>query len=321
VLSTRIIDNEKDRLATIAVAPLMSCSARLPVYVVLIGAFFPVAYAGLVLFSLYATGIVLAALVAWALRRTVLRGPRSVLMMELPVYQRPSLRVVTGQVGSAVREFLVLAGTVIFATSVVIWALSYYPRPAEIHEAFEAKREAVRAELAPEQHEAALETLDAAEGAAYLEQSWLARGGKAMQPVFEPAGFDWRITVGILAAFPARELILPTLGVLYSIGEVDPGAYDVASLEGAAEQPDGLRETLRASMRPDGSHAFTPLVALGLMVFFALCSQCMGTLAAIRRETRSWRWPVFVFSYMTVLAWLVAVALFQVGTALGLGGA
>jgi ferrous iron transport protein B len=223
-------------------------------------------------------------------------------MMELPVYQRPSLRVVTGQVGSAVREFLVLAGTVIFATSVVIWALSYYPRPAEIHEAFEAKREAVRAELAPEQHEAALETLDAAEGAAYLEQSWLARGGKAMQPVFEPAGFDWRITVGILAAFPARELILP-------------------SLEGAAEQPDGLRETLRASMRPDGSHAFTPLVALGLMVFFALCSQCMGTLAAIRRETRSWRWPVFVFSYMTVLAWLVAVALFQVGTALGLGGA
>lgn len=320
VLATRIIDTERDRLATMVVAPLMSCSARLPVYVVLIGAFFPTHLAGLVLFGLYLTGIVFAVLVAWALRRTVLRGAHSVLMMELPAYQRPAPRVVLGQVGAAVREFMVLAGTVIFATSVVIWALSYYPRPAEIHDGFEAKREAAVAAVADEgAREATIAALDDAEKAAYLEQSYLARMGKAVQPVFEPAGFDWRVTVGILSAFPARELILPTLGVLYSVGEVDPGAYDIASLEAPSEEPDGLRDMLRASARPDGSAAFTPLVALGLMVFFALCSQCMGTLAAIRRESRSWRWPVFTFAYMTALAWVAAVVIHQVGTALGYG--
>lgn len=317
VLSTRIIDNERDRLATMVVLPLMSCSARLPVYVVLIGAFFPVRWAGLVLFGMYSLGIVIAVLVAWALRRSALRGTHSALMMELPAYQRPSGRVVFAQVRSAVREFMVLAGTVIFATAVVIWALSYYPRPAGIHAAFEERREAVIA-AGPAEQDAMLASIDNAERAAYLEQSWLAGMGKAVQPVFEPAGFDWRITVGILAAFPARELILPTLGVLYSVGDVDPGAYDIASLESAGE-PDGLREMLRASVRPDGSRSFTPLVALGVMVFFALCSQCMGTLAAIRRESRSWRWPLFTFAYMTLLAWVAAVAVHLVGTALGLG--
>lgn len=318
VLSTRIIDNERDRLATMVVTPLMSCSARLPVYVVLIGAFFPVKWAGLVLFGLYAMGIVFAVLVAWALRRSVLRGSHSVLMMELPAYQRPSWKVVYSQVRTAVREFLVLAGTVIFGTAVLIWALSYYPRPADIHDAFEVRREAVRVHVPAQEAQAeAIGRIDDAEKAAYLEQSWLADMGKAVQPVFEPAGFDWRISVGILAAFPARELILPTLGVLYSVGEVDPGAYDIASLETADDAPDGLREMLRGSTRADGSHAFTPLIALAVMVFFALCSQCMATLAAIRRESRSWRWPVFTFLYMTVLAWVAAVVVFQVGSALG----
>ena len=318
VLATRIIDTERDRLATMVVAPLMSCSARLPVYVVLVGAFFPAHLAGLVLFGLYVTGIVVAVLVAWALRRTVLRGAHSVLMMELPAYQRPSPKVVLSQVGSAVREFMVLAGTVIFATSVLIWALSYYPRPASIHDAFEAKRQAVATVVVDEgARDATLSVLDDAEKAAYLEQSWLADVGKTVQPVFAPAGFDWRVTVGILSAFPARELILPTLGVLYSVGEVDPGAYDLASLGEAEQRPDGLREMLRASVRPDGKPSFSPLIALGLMVFFALCSQCMGTLAAIRRESRSWRWPAFTFAYMTVIAWIAAVAIYQVGTALG----
>ncbi|MGM0575455.1 MAG: ferrous iron transport protein B [Myxococcota bacterium] len=322
ILAARIIDDERDRLATIVTAPLMSCSARLPVYVVLIGAFFPVAWAGLVLFGMYALGIITAALVAWSLRKSVLKGPRSVLMMELPVYQRPSLRVVMGQVRVASREFMVLAGTVIFATSIVIWFFSYYPRPAGIHEDFEAQRQEVAAAVQDEQvREQRLAKLEAGERAAYLEQSWLARAGKAIQPVVEPAGFDWRTTVGILAAFPARELIVPTLGILYSAGEVDPGAYDVASLDVAAPKEDGLRANLREAMGSDGKRSFNPLVALSLMVFFALCSQCMSTLATIRRETRSWRWPVFTFVYMTVLAWLAAVAVYQMGSALGFGSA
>lgn len=322
VLSARIIDNERDRLATIAVAPLMSCSARLPVYVLLIGAFFPLHFAGVVLFGLYAMGIALAALVAYVLRKTVLRGDASVLMMELPPYQRPSFRVVYYQVRAAVLSFLMLAGTVIFSAAVVIWALSYYPRPLNIHESFEQKRADLQRSVGTgdvsvdelERYQFALEN---EERAAYLEQSYLSTIGKAIQPIFAPAGFEWRTTVGVLAAFPARELVIPTLGILYNVGDVDPGAYDLDHL---ATDSQGFRDRLHAAVREDGTKAFTPLVALSVMVFFALCSQCAGTLAAIRRETRSLKWPVFVFSYMTLFAWLASVALYQVGTMV-LGGA
>lgn len=329
VLSTRMIDNERERLATIAILPLMSCSARLPVYVILIAAFFPTAQSGLVLFSLYALGILIAALVAWILRRTKLRGEHAVLMMELPVYQRPSPRVVLGQVVSASKAFLVTAGTIIMVTAILIWVLSYYPRPSGIHEAHAAERAPHLAELATLAEDApereaitvALKDIDARERAAYLEQSLLAEAGKAIQPVFEPAGFDWRTTVGVLSAFPARELVIPTLGILYSVGDVDPGEFDIASLETvSAHRDEGLAGRLRAAKRSDGTPAWTTLSALAVMVFFALCSQCMATLGAIRRETRSWRWPIFVFSYMTALAWLMAVLVYQVGSALGLGG-
>lgn len=320
VMATRIIDNERDRIATIVVAPLMSCSARLPVYALLIGAFFPAAYGGVALLAMYLVGIVVAALVALILRRSVLRGPRSSLMMELPVYQRPSGRVVRGQVWAGCRDFLVLAGTVIFATSVVIWVLSYYPRPASLHTGFEEQRIAIAVSGAPAEVEAArLEHVDALEKASYLEQSFLADLGRLAHPVFAPAGWDWRTTVGVLAAFPARELVIPTLGVLYSLGDVDPGDFTVDGMSAGGEQREGLRAKLRAARHPDGTPVFGPLVATSVMVFFALCSQCMGTLAAIRRETRSWRWPVFTFTYMTVLAWIAAIAVFQLGRALGFG--
>ena len=316
ILATRIIADERDRIATIVVSPLMSCSARLPVYVVLIGAFFPTAWAGLVLLGLYALGIALAVLVALTLRRTVLTGGSSMLTMELPTYQRPAWRVVGNQVWVAVREFLVLAGTVIFATTIAIWFMSYYPRPMEIHQRFEEQRQVLAEESAPAQR---LDDIDDAEANAYFEQSLLARMGKGIQPAFAPAGFDWRTTVGILAAFPARELIIPTMGTLYSLGEIDPGEHDLASLGSGEEPRDGLREKLRSAVGPDGRPAFNGLVALALMVFFALCSQCAATLSAIRRETRSWRWPAFTFTYMTAFAWLAAVAVYQVGSLLGYG--
>lgn len=327
VLATRVIADERERLATIAVLPLMSCSARLPVYVVLIGAFFPSSMASLVLLSLYLLGIVVAALVAWALRRTRLKGQASHLLMELPVYQPPSAKVVWGQVKGAAREFLVLAGTIIVATSVVIWALSYYPRPAAISERFDTLRAPAQAALEHLDHgqaksatEGLIAQLDNAERSAYLEQSALADIGRAVQPVFALAGFDWRTTVGVIAAFPARELIIPTLGVLYSLGDVDAGTYDLAFLDQDDTSHDGLTARLMATRNDDGSPAWSPLIALSVMVFFALCSQCMGTLGAIYRETRTWKWPAFVFSYMTALAWLMAVLVYQVGSALGFGG-
>jgi len=319
ILGTRIIENERDRIATIVVAPLMSCSARLPVYVVLIGAFFPVAYAGTVLFGMYALGIVLAALVAWALRRTALKGGGSNFMLELPPYQRPQLKGIAIQVWTGVKTFIALAGTIIFGTAMVIWLLSYYPRPEHIHEKYEAERETISAmSLDEASMEEKIAEIDAEEESAYLENSILSDVGKTIQPVFAPAGFDWRTSVGILAAFPARELIVPTLGILYSLGEVDAGAHDVASLE-SDEAPDGLRAKLQNAVDSNGDKSFTPLIALALMVFFALCSQCAATLGAIRRETGSWKWPVFTFVYMTVFAWLGAVVIYQGGKLLGLG--
>lgn len=307
IVASRILSDERDRLATIAVAPLMSCSARYPVYVLLLAAFFPAHQAGLLLFALYALGVVTAALVALVLRRTVLRGGHSRLALELPVYQRPRLRLVLLQVLFAVKAFLRTAGTVIFVATLVVWALAYFPRPDAIHERFEQQRQAAPAGADGEEERA---RLDAAEGAAYLEQSYLAAIGHTIQPVFAPAGFDWRMTVGVLAAFPARELVLPTLGTLYSLGEVEAG-----------DDPDPrLRDALRSARGPDGQPIMSGLVALAAMAFFALCSQCAGTLAAIRRETHSWRWPLFTFVYMTVLAWLAAVAIYQVGRWLGFGG-
>lgn len=307
IVAARILGDERDRIATIVVAPLMSCSARLPVYVVLLAAFFPAHQAGLLLFLLYALGIVTAAVVALLLRRTVLRGGESALAMELPAYQRPRWRLVGAHTWLAVKAFLRTAGTVILGATLVVWALGYFPRPAAIHERFEAARAAAPAGEAGDAQRAALE---AQEAGAYLEQSWLAGIGRTIQPVFAPAGFDWRLTVGVLAAFPAREIVVPTLGTLYSLGEV----------EASPDAPDQrLTEALRTAPGPDGKPTMNGLVALAVMAFFALCSQCAGTLAAIRRETHSWRWPVFTFAYMTVLAWAVAVAIYQVGRLLGYG--
>ena len=195
----------------------------------------------------------------------------------------------------------------ILVATIVVWALGYFPRPAELHAQYETARAAVPA---GEAGDAERHRLDAAEAGAYLEQSYLARIGRTVQPVFAPAGFDWRMTVGILAAFPARELVVPTLGTLYSLGEVE------ASADAADPR---LSDELRRATGPDGKPTLDGLIALAVMAFFALCSQCAGTLAAIRRETNSWRWPVFTFVYMTVLAWLAAVAVYQIGRWLGYG--
>lgn len=305
IVASRILSDERDRLATIVVSPLMSCSARLPVYVVLLAAFFPPGQAGLLLFLLYLLGIVAAVVVALVLRRTVLRGGGSMLAMELPVYQRPRVRVVAFAAWLAVRGFLRTAGSVILVATVVVWALGYFPRSTDVHERFERERAATPAGAEGDE---ARRRIDARESATHLEGSWLATLGRTAQPLFAPAGFDWRMTVGVLAAFPARELVVPTLGTLYSLGDV----------EASADDPDlRLGEALRTTPGPDGKPAVNGLVALAVMAFFALCSQCAATLAAIRRETHSWRWPIFTFCYMTALAWTVAVAIYQIGRLLG----
>lgn len=315
VMATRSIQDPKARLTTILVCPLMSCSARLPVYVLLIGAFIePVtgpATAGLVLFAMHFVGLAVAVPVAFVFNRLVLKGRRTPFVLEMPPYRVPQIRDMAYRMWSRAREFVIRAGTIIFAMSILIWALSYFPRSTDVAERvreahvtqISSERGVAPAEAAQmlDANEELAGSLETATEGAYLEDSYLGRAGHAIQPVFAPAGFDWRITVGIIASFPAREVIISTMGILYNLGA------DVT------EEDSNLVAEMQQATLSDGSPVFTPLVAIALMVFFALCSQCMATLAAIERES-NWRWAAFTFIYMTALAWLGAVAVYQVGS-------
>ncbi len=320
VMATRVIEDRRDRLVTILVAPLMSCSARLPVYTLMIAAFIPsqaylgglIGLQGLTLFAMYILGIIVAALAALVMRKTILRGPTPPFVMELPAYRWPSPRVVLYRMTERGGEFLKRAGTVIFAVSVVMWGALHYPKLPE------PERAPLLAERA--RIEAALEKAPAKEAEALRDevagvedrieaeqkrQSFLGRAGHWIEPVVEPLGWDWRIGSAAIASFPAREVVVAALGVIFGVGE------DVAEGEGQARLRDALRSATHA--RTDRK-LFTVPVALSIMVFFALCAQCVSTLAVIRRETNSWAWPAFSFTYMTILAYLGALLTYQVGT-------
>ncbi|RUL88288.1 ferrous iron transport protein B [Tautonia sociabilis] len=321
VMATRVIEDRRDRMTTILVAPLMSCSARLPVYTLLIAAFIPPAAIGGVLsvqaatmVGLYSVGVVAAAGVAWALKRTVFRGPTPPFVMELPAYKWPSPRVVIFRMLDRGWSFVRRAGTIIVAVSVVMWALLYYPRLPE-READRYEQEVFALEAARERADdpdrvAELQARIAAiEARALGEQqrnSLLGRAGRMIEPAVRPLGWDWRIGAAALASFPAREVVVATLGVVFDIGT------DVEGEEGASR----LQSALREARWPDGRPLFSVPVALSIMVFFALCAQCVSTLAVIRRETNSWAWPAFSFAYMTALAYLGALLAYQLGSLL-----
>ena len=285
IMATRVIPNRRDRIATILAAPFMTCSARLPVYALLIAAFVPATKVGilnlqgLVLFALYLFGIVMGILTAFLMRKTTLRGPKPPFALMLPEFRRPNLQTVGIQLLGRAKIFLRRAGTVIFAVAVVIWALAYFPRSDEIPAGLD------------ENTAAALQ----------MEQSWLGRAGKFVEPVFEPLGWDWRVSSAVIASFPAREVVVAVLGTVYAVGD------------DADEST--LSARLKSAKRPDGSPMFTLPMVLGLLIFYALCLQCVATLAIIRRETNTWRWPVFAWAYMTTLGYLGALIAFQVGSA------
>jgi ferrous iron transport protein B len=315
IMATRAIEDRRDRLVTILIAPLMSCSARLQVYSLLIAALIPdyrylggwVRLQAVTLFALYLAGIVAAIVVALVLRRTLLRGRTPSFVMELPGYQLPSLRNVAARVGDSGWSFLQQAGTLIIAVAVVVWAAAYFPHDPRVEQDVRSRyadplgqfgtTEAAGADNAAMEQRIANEV-----AAAYIEHSYLGRAGKLLTPLVRPLGWDWRIGCAVIASFPAREVVIGTLGVIYQLGS-DP---DVAS--------SSLRETLRTATWPGSQRrVFNVPVALSIMVFFALCAQCAATLAVIRRETNSWRWPAFTFVYMTVLAYLGALVTYQVG--------
>ncbi len=326
IMAARTIENRRDRLLTILVAPLMSCSARLPVYLLLCGAFVPDVAVGVpflrlpavVLASMYALGIVVAAAVAWILSSTAFRGPPQPFVMELPSWRWPHAAIVLERAREAAWSFLYNAGTVILAVSVIVWALSNYPKNEEAIAAdMQAERASIETRFAdpatPEvdQDELAeeLAAFDEPDGparrGAIQRQSILGRAGRFIEPVVKPLGWDWRLGCAAIASFPAREVVLGTLSVLYNLPPDD-------------EDGTALERRLQAA-RWDGTNrkVFTLPVALSLMVFFALCAQCASTLVVIGRETGSWVWPMVTFVYMTVLAWIGAFAIYQFGTWMG----
>jgi len=305
VMASRVIENRRDRFATIMVAPLMSCSARLPVYLLLIAAFIPgttyfsgwLSLPAIVLMSMYMVGVVAAIPVAWILKKTLLRGEIAPFVLELPEYKVPSVKVVVSRVWDASKAFVIRAGTLIFAASILIWFAGYWPGDHAEQYRLETQLEsldednATRTEL--------ISQLDR-ESSQLLENSILGRTGHFIEPIVRPLGWDWKIGVGALASFPAREVIIATLGTIYSLG-------------GEAEE-DSLVGALQASTYEDGRPVYSIPVALSVMVFFALCAQCVSTLLVIRRETNSWFWPILSFSYMTLLAYFGAWLTFAISS-------
>jgi ferrous iron transport protein B len=342
IMAARVIENRRDRLATILVAPLMSCSARLPLYALLIGVFLsdPWWLPGVALFGMYLIGLIVAPLVALTLKRTLLRGATPPFVMELPAFRCPQLKTVVRRMTGAGWAFIRRAGTFILATMILVWALQYFPASRSDGQTFEKEIEALENKVkAKEKELAALEaepSADANEDARkqsiedtkkeledlqtkvnethgeWKRQSYLGRAGRALEPVFAPLGWDWRIGMAALASFPAREVIVSTLGMIYNQGDVDP--KEIRESANPGDTP--LGKTIRTEWQDEKGtpRANQPrLVALSLLVFFALCCQCVSTLAVIRRETNSWSWPIFTFTYMTVLAYLAALAVFQIG--------
>ncbi|PYX63287.1 MAG: ferrous iron transport protein B [Acidobacteria bacterium] len=323
IMATRTIENRKDRLVTILVAPLMSCSARLPVYTVLIAACIPdrrvlgfLKLSGLTMLSMYLLGIIIALFMAWLFKKTILKGPTPLLIMELPPYKRPLLRIVLRHMWDRSKLFVRRAGTVILGISILLWALATYPKNPSIARSFGEQRQTVLAGVPAKSaaeadglRKAQLEKIDKDEAGANLRQSYAGRFGRLIEPLIRPLGFDWQMGIGIVSSFAAREVFVSTMSLVYNVGK----------MEDKQKGNQTLANTMRALKNPDGTAVYTPLVAITLMVFYVFALQCVSTVAIVRRETNSWKWPVFQWLYMGILAWTLAFITYQGGRLLGWG--
>ena len=301
VMATRTMENPKDRLATILVAPFMSCSARLPVYTLLIGVFFAEYTAlskAMIMLSLYATGILAAAGSAYLFKRSLLRGPTPAFILEMPTYKLPQLSQIGRAVWTNSTEFLRRAGTIIFSMSVLLWAMSYYPRLPE------PRADEISATVLQQTNDQG--AADIAVASAQQEHSIAGRFGHALEPLIRPLGYDWKIGVGLIGSFAAREVFVSTMAITYASGDEDTGLADA------------MRNDTYSARYGDlaGRPVWTPLIAVSVLVWFVLAMQCMSTLAVVKRETGGWKWPLFMLGYMNALAYVVCFVLYQVGTRL-----
>ena len=333
IMATRTIESPKDRLVTILVSPLMSCSARLPVYTLLIAACIPnitvlgfFKLTGLTMLAMYLLGIVVALLMAWLFKKTLLKGETPMLIMELPPYKRPLLRVVLRHMWDRSKLFIKRAGTVILGINIVLWGLATYPPSKSLTEEFATRRAALRAQAGNGTDGAAmiqmpsttvsptgttlrtqLAELDNEEAGAKLRQSFAGRLGRWIEPAIAPLGFDWKMGIGIISSFAAREVFVSTMSTVYNVGKADDTESSMKS----------LAATLKAQRRANGELIYTPLTAITLMVFYVFALQCVSTVAVVRRETNSWKWPAFQWAYMGILAWGLAFLTYRIGLLLG----
>jgi ferrous iron transport protein B len=303
IMATRTIEDRRDRFATIMIAPFMSCSARLPVYTLMISAFFAgqtifgvVSLGAVIMLGMYALGIAAAVVVAFVLKRTLLNAPPPPFIMELPPYRTPNVRTVFQNMFERSWLFVKRAGTVILAISIILWALAYFPRMPESSAAAGVSENV-------QQPSATADGSDIA--GKQLEQSYAGMLGHAIEPVIEPLGFDWKIGVALIASFAAREVLVSTLSIIYNVGKE------------ANEESETLISAIRDAKRDDGTLVWRPLTGVTLMVFFVLAMQCMSTVAVVRRETNSWAWTLFMVGYMTALAYSAAFVTFQAGKYFG----
>jgi len=293
IMATRVIPDRRDRIATILAAPFMTCSARLPIYALLIAAFVPdqsvgwMNLQGLVLFVLYLLGIIGGLGTALLLKSSALKGPKPHFMLALPEFRTPNLQTVAIKLFDRARIFLKRAGTLIFTVAILVWTLAYFPR-------MDTDTQYTMTANTAELDQTGIANTRAA---AQMEQSWLGRIGRTIEPIFRPLGWDWRVSSAVIAGFPAREVVVAVMGTMYAVG--------------SQADEEHLSERLRSATWPDGSLVFTLPMVLGMLVFYAWCLQCAATLATIRRETNSWRWPVFAWTYMTTVGYTGALVIYQ----------
>lgn len=299
IMSTRTIESRNSRMITMLINPLMSCSARLPVYILLAGAFFP-DHAGLILFGLYITGILLAVLMARLFKRFLFKKEDVPFVMELPPYRMPTLKSILIHMWEKARQYLRKMGGVILVASIIIWFLGYFPRHSEGMEVYDQQIEVVENSSASvEEKEEVISELERLKAMVHQESSYIGRIGHAIQPVLAPLGFDWKMSVSVLTGMAAKEVVVSTLSVLYT---------------GESEESQILPERLKEDRDAEGNYVFTPLIALSLMLFVLIYFPCIATIAAISKESGSWKWGAFTVAYSCILAWIVSFIVYQGGS-------
>ena len=302
IMGTRIIESWNTRLITILVNPLMSCSARLPVYILFVGTFFP-KQEGLVLFGLYFTGIGLAVGISRLFKKFLVRGEDLPFVMELPPYRFPTWKAMSRHIGDRTSQYLKKMGGIILVASIVVWFLEYYPQNVERNQEYENQRLAIANDSQSTQEESSrlISNLNKQQKEEQKHNSYIGKIGHAMEPLIQPLGFDWKIGASLVSGMAAKEIIVSTLGILYTGNDTDDAS---------------LKQHLQNERYPDGSEVYSPVVVISFLLFVLIYFPCLATVAAIKNETRSCKWALFSIAYTTVLAWLVAFVVYRVGTAI-----